>query len=75
MTLCSEKAPPGSGVTLPATHAIGRIGDYACATDTVVRVAKGPYYVVVSVGVGRIGNTVRNAVVILAKRASQRLTV
>ncbi len=40
MTLCNAKAPPGSGIALPTTHAVGRIGDYACATDTVVRVAK-----------------------------------
>jgi len=74
VTLCTEKAPAGSGVTLPATHAMGRIGDYACATDTAVRIAKGPYFLVVSVGAGRVSASTRNVVVKLAKKALERLT-
>ncbi len=73
VSVCNQQAPRGSGVTLPATRVVRRVGDYACTTDVATKVAKGPFYLVVSVGAGRVGDTTRNAAINLAKKAAQRL--
>ena len=72
-TLCNERPPPGSGVRLPTVHVVRGVGDYACATDTSIQVAKGPFYLIVSLGLNAPNSESRQTLIQLARKASGRL--
>ena len=72
-TLCTERPPAGSGVSLPAVHVVRHVGDHACSTVTSIHVATGPYYLRVSLGLNSPRRDVQATLVQLAREASGRL--
>jgi hypothetical protein len=71
---CLQRAPAGSGITLPITRTVSRVGDYACSVDdTVVELAKGSFLLRVSVGTIAPSKQTRDVVTSLARKAAARL--
>ena len=69
-----RRPPTLPGLRLPVVHQVSRLGDYACGLeDTVIQMAKGPFFLRVSLGAGTQNRQTRAVVTRLARKAIGRL--